>query len=125
MPYIARDKEATLTALETNFHHLLKNHESYQKNIMHTTPEHTSTSMRLRKSILVPFSRHRVTNGFLRRVGLLERVQKARVALLYDDFARCLRIEREWRLWYVMWELRWLAENGGGSFYFEIGGYRL
>lgn len=123
MPYLPRSKEPTLTALETKYHQLLKNHESYQKNIMRVQPEPTSKSMRLRKNFLVPLSRHRVTNGFLRRVGLLDRVQKARVALLRDDVARCLQIEREWEWWDWMSDLLWMAENGGGSFYFEIGGY--
>jgi len=120
MPYIARDKEATLTAPETSTRQCLKAREAYQKTVMHTTPEHTSTRKRLCKDYLVPLSRQRITNGLLRRVGLLDGVQEARVALLNDDWERCRRVEAEWR-----WEslLRWVAESGG-EFHIELSGYR-
>jgi hypothetical protein len=125
MPYIPRSKEATLTALETSTRQCLKAREAYQKTVMHTTPEHTTpehtiTRKRLCKDYLVPLSRQRITNGFLRRIGLLDRVQEARVALLNDDWERCKRVEAEWR-----WEslLRWVAESGG-DFHIELSGYR-
>jgi len=126
MPYIARHEEPELTTLEISAQNYRLHQEALQKHIMGTTPERTSLPRRISKDFLVPFSRHRITNELLRRIGLLGRVQKVRVALMYDDLARCLRVEREWqnwRWWRTMAELQRMADSGGGEFYFEVAGF--
>lgn len=123
MPYLPRSTESILKALELAARERLEFHEARQKNTMHITPEPTSKSERLCKDILVPISRYRITNGVLRRVGLLGRVQAARVALLNEDIEKCVRLAGEWRWWELMEELQWLAENGGGPFCFSVVGW--
>jgi hypothetical protein len=123
MPYLPRSKEAYLTALKTAARERLQFHEARQKNIMHITPKPTRKSERLCKDILVPISRHRITNGVLRRVGLLGRVQAARVALLNEDIEKCVRLAGEWRWWKLMDDLQWLADNGGGPVCFSVVGW--
>lgn len=126
MPYIARHKESELTSLETSAQNYRLHQEALQKHIKGTTPEHTSLVKRISKDFLVPFSRHRITNELLRKIRLLGRVQKVRVALMNDDLARCLRVEREWqnwRWWYTMAELQRMGDSGGGEFYFEVAGF--
>jgi len=119
MPYIARHKEADLTALEHAARKRRKVHESYQKYVMGQKPLHTSLAMDLSKTILVPLSRMRVTNGFFRRVGMLDRVQEARVRLLDDDLARADMVDQEERLWYVRSEIQRLA-GGARECYLEF-----
>lgn len=126
MPYIARHEESDLMALETSAPNYRIHQETLQKQITQTTPERTSLPRRISRDFLVPFSRHRITNRVLRKIGLHGCVQRARVALLYDDLARCLREEREWqnwRWWYTTAELQRMADSGGGEFYFEVAGF--
>lgn len=124
MPYLPRSTEPILTALETAARERLEFHEARQKNVMHTTtPEPTSLRRRISNDILVPISRHRITNGIFRRIGVLGHVQKVRVALLNEDIEKCVRLEGEWRWWELMDDLRWLADNGGGPFYFSVVGW--
>ncbi|GAB7325041.1 hypothetical protein MBLNU13_g09140t1 [Cladosporium sp. NU13] len=106
MPYIARHQESTLTALEIAARNHLIHQGALQKHVIGTTPEHTSALRRISKDYLFPFSRHRVINGFLRKIDLFGRVQRARVALLNDD------LESGWLLMAVETSiLRLLAKN--------------
>jgi len=112
--------EAELNEVEAIARDQRKSQEADQKELMGYCPAHTSKAKRFSKHFLVPLSRRRGANKFLRTVGLLGNVQRARIALLYDDMAIADRFERECWMWQVERQIQRFAEGSVEGFSMEF-----
>lgn len=112
-----RKVEADLTDLEIRAKALRKSREEhFLQDLMGQRPDRTSIATKLRKNVLVPLSRQRATNGFLRKIGLLGRVQAARRALAREDLERAISIYEEWWEWETDWRLKLYFYDRGTGF---------
>jgi hypothetical protein len=119
-PLFPRIVEIELTEAELVARKQRKDQEKFQRQVMGQRPVHTSLAKRLSKGILVPLSRPRPVNEFLRVIDLLGNVQRARIKLLDDDEAIVKGIDQDYREWIVKTELQRLADGGAREYFMEF-----
>jgi hypothetical protein len=108
--------EAELNEVEAMARSQRKSQEVDQKALMGYCPSHTSKAKRFSKHFLVPLSRRRTANEFFRKIGVLGNVQRARMALLFDDIAITDRIDQECWMWEVERQIQRFAEGSVEGF---------